>query len=82
MSFILQPWHVLLAAMVNQRQQQIIEFLNAQIEALLKKPGKICTNRGHSAVKVRAQLKQIPNYSPVVQSDRRRSAKITPLFAC
>jgi hypothetical protein len=46
MSFILQPWHVLLAAlcgMVKQRQQQIIEFQNAQIEALLKKPGMICT---------------------------------------
>ena len=40
MSFLLQPWHILLAAlcgMVNQRQQQIIEFQNAQIEALLKK---------------------------------------------
>ena len=37
------PWHILLAAlcgMVNQRQQQIIEFQNAQIEALLKKLGK------------------------------------------
>ncbi len=43
MSFLLQPWHMLLAAlcgMVNQRQQQIIEFQNAQIEALLKKLGK------------------------------------------
>ncbi|MCP4786109.1 MAG: transposase [Fuerstiella sp.] len=43
MAFLLQPWHILLAAlcgMVNQRQQQIIEFQNAQIEALLKKLGK------------------------------------------
>ena len=43
MSFILQPWHILLASicgLVNQRQQQIIEFQNAQIEALLKKLGK------------------------------------------
>ena len=43
MLFLLQPWHILLAAlcgMVNERQQQIIEFQNAQIEALLKKPGK------------------------------------------
>ena len=43
MPFLLQPWHILLAAlsaMVNQRQQQIIEFQNAQIEALLKKLGK------------------------------------------
>ncbi len=42
MPFLLQPWHILLAAlsgMVNQRQQQIIEFQNAQIEALLKKLG-------------------------------------------
>ncbi len=40
MSCIRQPWHVLLASicgLVNQRQQQIIEFQNAQIEALLKK---------------------------------------------
>jgi hypothetical protein len=32
MSFLLQPWHTLLAAlsgMVNQRQQPIIEFQNA-----------------------------------------------------
>jgi hypothetical protein len=38
-----QTWHILLAslcALVNQRQQQIIEFQNAQIEALLKKLGK------------------------------------------
>ena len=43
MSFLLQPWHIMLAALcglVNQRQQQIIEFQNAQIEALLKKLGK------------------------------------------
>ena len=43
MSFILQPWHILLAALcglVNQREQQIIEFQNAQIEALLKQLGK------------------------------------------
>ena len=40
MSFLLQAWHILLAClcgMVNRRQQQIIEFQNAQIEALLKK---------------------------------------------
>jgi hypothetical protein len=46
MSFLLTPWHILLAVlcgMVNHRQQQIIEFQNAQIDALLKKPGKICT---------------------------------------
>ena len=43
MSLVLQPWHILLAALcgiVNQRQQQIIEFQNAQIEALLQKLGK------------------------------------------
>jgi hypothetical protein len=42
MSFILQPWHILLAVLcgfVNKRQQQIIEFQNAQIEALLEKLG-------------------------------------------
>jgi hypothetical protein len=43
MSFLLQPWHILVAALcgiVNQRQQQVIEFQNAQIETLLKKLGK------------------------------------------
>ena len=39
MPFLLQTWHILLASlcgMVNERQQQIIEFQNAQIEALLQ----------------------------------------------
>ena len=43
MSFLLQPWHILLATvggLVDQRQQQIIEFQNARIKALLKKLGK------------------------------------------
>ena len=43
MSFILQPWQVVFVTMsgwVNQRQQQIIEFQNTEIEALLKKLGK------------------------------------------
>ena len=42
MKFILQPWQLfclILAGWINQRQQQIIEFQNAQIEALLKKLG-------------------------------------------
>jgi hypothetical protein len=54
MSFLLQPWHILLAAlcgMVNERQQQIIEFQNAQIETLLKKLGKKrCCLPQHSGV--------------------------------
>jgi hypothetical protein len=40
MTFLLQPWHILVAAFcgpVNQRQQRIIQFRNAQIETLLKK---------------------------------------------
>jgi transposase InsO family protein len=43
MQFMLQPCHILLAALIgwaNERQQQIIEFQNDQIEALLKKLGK------------------------------------------
>ena len=43
MNDILQPWHLLcaiLAGWVHHRQQQIIEFQNDQIEALLKKLGK------------------------------------------
>jgi len=43
MSFLLTPWHILLAVLcglVNHRQQQIIEFQNAQIETLLKNLGR------------------------------------------
>jgi transposase InsO family protein len=43
MQFILQPWHILFAVVcgwLNERQQQIIEFQNDQIEALLKKLGR------------------------------------------
>ena len=43
MSCLLTPWPILLAVLcgiVNHRQQPIIEFQNAQIETLLKKPGK------------------------------------------
>jgi hypothetical protein len=43
MPFLIAPWHILLAVlcgMVNHRQQQIIEFQNAQIEAILKKLGR------------------------------------------
>ena len=40
MSFILQPWQLLfiiLAALVNRRQQQVNEFQRVQIEVLLEK---------------------------------------------
>ena len=43
MSFLLRPWHILLetiCGLLNQRQQQIIEFQNTQIDALLKKLGR------------------------------------------
>ena len=43
MQLVLQPCHILLAALIgwaNERQQQIIEFQNDQIEALLEKLGK------------------------------------------
>ena len=43
MPFLLQPWHIRLVTIcgiLNQRQQQIIEFQNAQIDVLLKKLGK------------------------------------------
>lgn len=43
MSSLLQPRHILLATvggLANQRQQQIIEFQNAQVEALLRKLGR------------------------------------------
>ena len=43
MTYILHPWQLLfliLAGWVNRRQQEIIEFQNAQIQALLEKPGR------------------------------------------
>ena len=43
MSFLLRPWHILLVTIcgvLNQRPQQIIEFQNIRIAALLKKPGR------------------------------------------
>jgi hypothetical protein len=43
MQIILEPYHILLAALIgwaNERQQQIIEFQNDQIQALLEKLGK------------------------------------------
>jgi transposase InsO family protein len=43
MSFVLQPWQLLLtilAAWVNQQQQQIIDFQQAEIEVLKEKLGK------------------------------------------
>ncbi|MEZ6057587.1 MAG: hypothetical protein R3C01_12880 [Planctomycetaceae bacterium] len=43
MSCILQPWHILLAilcGLVQQRQQRVIEFQNALIEALLQTLGR------------------------------------------
>ena len=43
MNVILTPWHIAFAALcgwVNERQQQIIEFQNAQIETLLKLHGR------------------------------------------
>jgi len=43
MQFMLQPCHIQLATLIgwsNERQQQIIEFQNDQIQALLKLLGK------------------------------------------
>lgn len=43
MSFILQPWQLLLvvlAGWMNQLQQQIIEFQRKEIEVLKKRLGK------------------------------------------
>ena len=43
MSSILQPWQLLfliLSGLVNRRQQEIIEFQNAQIRILMEKMGR------------------------------------------
>ena len=42
MSFLLNPWHFVFVALcgwVNEQQQQVVEFQNAQIDALLQKLG-------------------------------------------
>ena len=43
MNFVLHPWQLLLAILagwLNQRQQEIIEFQNIEITALMKRLGK------------------------------------------
>ena len=43
MSFVLQPWQLLLAALagwVNQKQQAVIDFQGTQIQILMEKLGK------------------------------------------
>ena len=43
MSFILQPWQLLLvvfASWVHREQQKVIEFYQAQLDALMKAQGK------------------------------------------
>ena len=43
MNFILKPWQLfflILSGWVNRRQQEIIEFQNAQIQALMDKMGR------------------------------------------
>jgi hypothetical protein len=68
--------------MVNERQQQIIQFQNDQIEALLKKLGKKRLLLEDDQRRLRAKLKQTPIDSPAFQSDRRRAAAIATRFAC
>jgi hypothetical protein len=43
MSFIMQPWHLLvliLAGWINRHQQAVIEFQGTQIQVLMKKLGR------------------------------------------
>ena len=43
MSFILHPWQLfflILSGLVNRQQQEIIDFQNAQIQALMDKMGR------------------------------------------
>ena len=43
MSFVLRPWQLfflILSGWVNRQQQEIIEFQNAQIRALIEKMGR------------------------------------------
>ncbi len=43
MNFVLRPWQLfflILSGWVNRRQQEIIEFQNAQVQALMDKMGR------------------------------------------
>ena len=43
MSFVLQPWQLLLVALagwINRHQQQVIDFQNAQIQVLMNRQGR------------------------------------------
>ena len=43
MSFVLQPWQLLLVALagwINRHQQQVIDFQNAQIQILMNRQGR------------------------------------------
>ncbi len=61
MSFILQPWQLfflILSGLVNRRQQEIIEFQNAQIRALMEKMGRkriLLTDRQRRVLAVKGQ---------------------------
>ncbi|MEO1982543.1 MAG: hypothetical protein ABGZ23_04325 [Fuerstiella sp.] len=82
MSILLQPWHILLTSlcgMVNERQQQIIQFQNAQIEALLKKPGKkrlLLDDEQRRLLAVKAHARQSSTQSSVSPERIRRGATI------
>ena len=73
MSFVLQPGHILLAAlcgMVNQRQQQIFEFQNAQIEALLNNLGASnCSRRSAASAPGSKRAVQAPATDGKVNRD-------------
>jgi hypothetical protein len=68
MQIVLQPCHIVLAALVgraNERQQRIIEFQNDQIEALLKKPGKKFRKVNQVNSQLRHSLCRSKNYVTV-----------------
>ena len=62
MSFILKPWHLflsILVGLVNHKAQQIIEFQNAQIKALLKISGRkriLLTNELRRIIAVKGKV--------------------------
>lgn len=85
MSFILQPWPIMLAilcGLVNKRQQQIIEFQNAQIEALLEKLGGkgVLLIGARRAVKIRSFGDHCPSRSPASRPRSAREAFTNPGF--
>ncbi len=84
MSLILRPWHLfflILSGLVNRRQQEIIEFQNAQIRVLMDKMGKkriLLTDRPEESS---GRQRQGPRSQGADGTDDHRDARHDPALA-